>query len=205
MNKSRPPRKRATHARDDAFWILDQRQLRCLASPVRQDIVDRLAASGPMSAAELAEALAMNATAFYRHLKILDDCGLVRRAGARVKNRRTEALYAAPARRLLLEKAFAAKANRPALAKIVGALTRQLQRDASRSLAEGAGVTAGPQRSLGFARRVGAPTARDLAAINQKLAEISAILRRRDGKSGKLIAVGWVMAPVGGEKKRRRP
>lgn len=204
MSKSRLPSKSPKTSRDEAFWILDKRQLRCLASPVRQDMLDRLAASGPMPAADLARALSLKPTALYRHLKILEDCALVKKAGAQIRNRRAENLYAAPARRLLLEKAFEAKSNAPALTKIVSALTRQLQRDAARGLMDGAGATAGAQRSLGFARRVGAPTARDLAVINQKLAEISAILRRRDGKSGKLIALGWVMAPVGVARKKGR-
>ncbi|MEX0645739.1 MAG: helix-turn-helix domain-containing protein [Parvularculaceae bacterium] len=197
---SRPHTSRKKSARDEAFWILDQKQLQCLASPVRQDILDRLASSGPMSARDLAEALSLNPTALYRHLEILQTAKLVLKTGARLRNRRTETLYAVPARRLLLEKAFENPRNASVLAKIMSAMTRQLDRDASRSLAAGTGVTSGPHRNLGFARRVGAPNAKDLATINLKLAEISAILRNGDQRSGDIISLGWVMAPGGGER-----
>lgn len=192
------------NTRSDAYWIVDRRQLECLASPMRQDILDRLAASGAMAVGELAVALGVKQTALYRHLAILEDAGLVLKAGSRTKNRKSETLYAAPARRLLLEKAFQTRSNAPALATIAAALTRQLGRDAARALAAGGGATSGPQRTLGFARRIGAPTAKELAEINRKLADISAILRRRGGNRGPLVAFGWVMAPVGERRAKGR-
>jgi hypothetical protein len=157
-----------------------------------------------MPASELAIALSLNATSLYRHLHLLQECRLVVKTGAQVRNRRSEAIFAVPARRLLLEKAYMTEANAPALTRIVGALTRQLERDAVTGIKQGTGVAIGPQRTIGFSRRIGAPTAADLAAVNRRLAEISTILRRRHGKNGKLLAFGWVLAPVGRENRKKR-
>lgn len=81
-------------ARSAAYWILDRKQIQCLSSSRRQDMVDRLAGDGPLSVRELARAIGMKPSAIYHHLEQLLAVGLVIESGHRTVNRRQEKLYA---------------------------------------------------------------------------------------------------------------
>src|SRR5512142_835327 len=75
-------------APEDVLEIRDVRQIRLLASPVRQAIIDALESSGPQSAAELATILGYSPDALYHHMRKLTDAGLVtvaKRPGGRGK------------------------------------------------------------------------------------------------------------------------
>src|SRR5689334_10101526 len=88
------------------YWILERRQIACLASPRRQDILDRLVATGPCSVREFCAAVGLAPSAAYHHLRRLEAVGLVVEAGTRVVNRRTERLYAPRAPRMRLARAL---------------------------------------------------------------------------------------------------
>ncbi len=179
----------------EAMWILDPAQLRCLASSTRMDIVDHLAGRGELSIAELARALGRQPSSLYHHLEKLLEVGLVVETGSRVTNRRSEKLYATPSRRMRLQRALADPANAEVMRDVVQALSRQAQRDfaAGQSLpdarAEGAG------RNLGFFRLVGRPDADALAKINALLAEVGEIMWEEAPGDSPAITLTWVMAP----------
>src|SRR5689334_1813461 len=83
------------------YTIRRREQIAALASPVRQEIVDMVQASGPLSVAELAGLLGRPADGLYYHVKALAKVGLlVERAGRGVRNGRgrTEAVFAVPGR-----------------------------------------------------------------------------------------------------------
>ena len=61
---------------------------RALADPTRRAVLDRLA-RGPAAVSDLAKPYAMALPSFLQHLKMLDDCGLVRsRKAGRVRTYR---------------------------------------------------------------------------------------------------------------------
>jgi len=67
---------RHRNAAPATYWIDRPEQIRALASPLRHEIGDRLAANGPMTIAALARALGRRPTAIYHHVKKLEAVGL---------------------------------------------------------------------------------------------------------------------------------
>src|SRR4029079_11092684 len=115
--------------RPESHEASDPRQLEAVANPRRQEMLARLAASGPLSIRELAEQVGARPTALYHHLERLMAVGLVVEAGVRERNRRREQLYEPVAERLRLARAHRDPAHALAVARIVAAQTRQLSRD----------------------------------------------------------------------------
>lgn len=178
------------------YWVLEKRQVLCLASARRHDIIDKLAAIGPMSIRELAPLVGASPASLYHHVQKMLSVGLLVTSGTRVVNRRRETIYATPAPRMRLMRALADPANRPGMEKIGAALSRQFQRDFSGGLKSPDSRVAGPTRNHGFFRLVGAPGPDGMARINQHLTDIAEILWASAGKKGELVAVGWMMAPM---------
>ena len=71
--------------------ISSPRQILVLASPVRQDILDTVAAAGPCSVADLARLLGMPADGLYYHIRSLSLAGLLKLTSAKGKRGRGEA------------------------------------------------------------------------------------------------------------------
>lgn len=182
--------------RPDTYWIVDPAQLSAMRSPRRHDIIDRLAASGPMSIRMLAAGIGAKPSALYHHIDKLLELGLVVEAGARVTRRKREQLYTTPAPKMRMARALAA-GNEPALmAEIVGSLTRQMARDFDAGAASPVKTAEGEGRNYGFFRLVGRPSPAQLARINACLLEVSEILWKSGDSDGDLLCLGWVMAPI---------
>jgi predicted transcriptional regulator len=81
------PRKTSRRAQE----ISTPRQIRVLASPVRQDIVETVDAAGPCSVAELARLLGMPADGLYYHIRRLSSADLLKAVNAKSKRGRGEA------------------------------------------------------------------------------------------------------------------
>src|SRR5690349_12013162 len=121
--------------RSRTYWIMAPDQLAAMASARRQDIVDRLAAAGPLSVKELAAQIGARPPALYHHIERLLAVGLIEEAGARVVRRKREQLYAARAPRMRLARALAEGAHPDLMEAIVASLTRQMDRDFRAGLA----------------------------------------------------------------------
>ena len=116
------------HAQE-TYWIMAPEQLAVMASARRQDIVDRLAATGPLSIKEIAAQIGARPSALYHHIERLIDVGLVIEAGARTIRRKRTLLYATPAPRMRMARALAERRDPALMDAIVGSLTRQMERD----------------------------------------------------------------------------
>jgi predicted transcriptional regulator len=180
---------RATH------WVERADQLKCLASPVRMDIVDHLSGRPPASIKELADDIGRQASSIYHHVQLLVDVGLVVEAGTRVVNRKSEKLYATAAPRMRLKKALGDSRNAPVMREVVAALCREAERDFSRGLTQ-KGETQGPHRTLGFYRQVNRVSKSSLKRINALLDEIAEILWQDPDPKGERIALTWMMSPL---------
>lgn len=189
-------------SKSQTFWVLDRKQLLSLVSARRLDIIDKLAAAGPLSIRELAPLVGSSPPSLYHHIDKLLRVGLVVEAGHRVVRRKRETIYATLAPRVRMLRALADPANRALMAKVVSTLTRQMQRDFRSGLGNPSARSSGPQRNLGFFRLIGAPSADGIAEINRRLVEIADILWDSAGGKGRMISLGWTMAPVGSRKRR---
>ena len=180
---------------DQTYWILDRRQLEAMVSPRGHDIVDRLAADGPLSIKELAGQIGCQPSSLYHHVAKLLRVGLVVEAGTRVVRRRREQLYATPAPRMRLARALAEGRQPETFKEIVNSLTRQMARDFAAGTDRPAKAADGDARNLGFGRLIGRPDPTQLARINACLAEITEILWN-SGEGERPLSLGWVMAPL---------
>jgi DNA-binding transcriptional ArsR family regulator len=187
--------------RAESHEASDPRQLEAVANPRRQDMLARLAASGPLSIRELAEQVGARPTALYHHLDKLLAVGLVVEAGTRVRNRRREQLYETVAARLRLARAHREPAHARAVAKIVAAQTRQLSRDFRTGQQSPARIDDGDFRNLTFFRLVGRPAPEQLARINACLGEITELLWNANDPDAEPVVLGCVLAPVGKGKR----
>ncbi|MBX7540351.1 winged helix-turn-helix domain-containing protein [Qipengyuania sphaerica] len=191
------PQKPTANAREQDEWILREDQLACLASATRMDIVDHLAAHGPMAVRELAPAIGMKPSAIYHHLEQLVEVGLVADTGSRTHNGKAEALYNTPSRRMRLRRALEDPANAETMQKIVTALGRRAQRDFSQGQRQAEVRASGDARNLGFFRLVNRMDAKRLARMNALLDEVAELMWQEGDEDGELVALTWVMAPLG--------
>lgn len=186
------------------YWVREPRQLRCMVSARRHDIVDRLVASGPMSIKDLARSIGAQPSSLYHHVKQLLDNDLVVEAGHRVENRKREQLYATPAPRMRLSRAMQERRNTPVFKRIAGSLGRQMERDFRRGIASPRARTDGPLRNLFLFRLISAPSAATLRRINEHLIAITELMWQSEGDHGELVAFAGALTPAGKEPPRRR-
>lgn len=182
---------------DRTYWVMERAQLAVLASPRRLDIVDALAAAGPLSVREIAAQIGARASALYHHLTMLIEAGLVQEAGARTVNRKRETLYATPAPRMRLIRALAEGRHQEEMNEIVAALARQMERDFRAAGTMPKRCAEGEARNYGFFRLLARPGPEKLAAINARLAEIAEMLWEADDPAGDPVCLAWVMTPLG--------
>lgn len=180
----------------DETWIQRSDQLQCLVSPVRLDIVDHLAARGPLSIKDVARAIGKRPSALYHHIDQLVEVDLVQEAGTRIVNRKQEKLYSTPSRRMRLKRALSVPEHQEVMADIVAALARQADRDFSQGQKVCSALAEGDHRNLGFFRLVAKPGSGRLARINMLLDEIGELMWDEADEEASSIALTWIMAPT---------
>lgn len=182
----------------DTYWVMGREELQCLGSPRRYDIVDHLAAAGPLSIRELADRIGAQPSALYHHLRQLLKVGLVVETGHRVRSRKRETLYNTRAKRMRMHRALEDPGNIDILIGVVGAMSRQADRDFQAGIRSPNARSSGVDRNLAMNRLVGSPTPATLALINAHLDAVSELLFTR-GEGGDRLAFTWVMAPLDGD------
>ena len=183
--------------------IFSPAQLRALASPARQEILDLLARTGPASVADLGRLLQRPADGLYYHLRALERAGLVRMAGSRTRAGRSEALYRSVHREPALRHDLSPDGNSTAVTAIVASMLRLGARDFRKAAASGAARTEGTRRDLWALRVAGRLLDGDLEAVNRRIRSLrDAVTRRRTG--GKLYALTILITPLDHRARKRQ-
>lgn len=182
--------------RPDRYQITDPRQLEAITSARRQDILDRLAAYGPLSIRELGEHVGARPSALYHHIQRLLDVGLVVEAGSRIRRRRREQLYNTLSPQMRLLDAFVNPQNSDLMMEIVAAQSRQMIRDFRAGLSSSRAVAEGQFRNQAFFRLVARPTPAQLARINACVLELIETLYLSNDPNSQLVALSLVMSPL---------
>ena len=176
------------------MWIDTPAQLRSLASPVRQEIVDVLVSAGPASIAQLAAFLGRPADGLYFHIRSLLRSGLLVEHAPRRSGRHAAARYGVPGRPLRIR--WSAR-HGPAIGRVMRAALRLAARDLERSLGRPFASTAGPHRTLWSGRSKGWVGPADMRRINRLVTGITAILQRgKPGDGRTLQTFTFVSAPT---------
>ena len=178
-----------------ARWIAEPRQLKALSTPIRHDIVDRLAALGPLSVRGLADALGRKPTAIYRHLLTLEKLGLVEASRASGARGRPAMIYRSAVPQMRIARAPRVKGNRAPMAKIANAMARQAAREYAAAFKSDDWVVEGARRNHGFFELLTTPSSKRLKKINALLDELAHLIWTPDPKPGRPIRVTWFMSP----------
>lgn len=193
--------RRAT--RPTTYWIDKPEQIRALASPLRHEIGDRLAAHGAMTVADLARALGKRPTAVYHHLKKLEAVGLVREREETGERGRPAVLYETVAPRMRLARAGRLEKNRRPLARAGAAAATQAARDYAAGFQAPHWRLEGPGRNHWFFRVVANPSPARLERMNRLLNELAELVWEPDPNPGPTMSVAWFLSPVGRNQKRK--
>ena len=158
------------------YVIESAQQLSCLASAVRQDLVDYVAAAGPCTIADAARALGRTADGLYYHVSKLLDVGLLVRVGGPEQ----PAVLDGPGRPI---KAIYPRQSGPAQRALVRAVGAMLRSSAGRfeSALGPDAVTEGPFRDLHAARASGWLTQDELAELNRLTQRVLELVRSHGG------------------------
>ena len=181
--------------------IRDVRQIRLLASPVRQTIVDTLEASGARSAAQLARILGCPADALYYHLRRLTRAGLLISVGRAGRIGRPGGVFALRRKPTRLHYDPSNRSNRRAVTAVVASMLR----DATRTFARGMlrhPVVDGRRRNLWAGRRTGWLTPSELQELNRLLRRIVRLMEQGapGRKKVRLYEMTFALAPFGSDR-----
>ena len=191
------PRARATRlGRMKIYWIDRREQLLALASPVRQDVADRLGAMGPCTVAELAQALGCGATALYRHLEALRRVGLVRIVKGPRGRGRPATRYSLVAPLVRWSRAARKPGNRGPMVRAARAMATRAARDYAQGFGAPHWKIDGSGRNHWMFRLVNRLSAARLKAINRHLDAVARLAYTPDPRGGELVSIACLLAPV---------
>lgn len=188
------------NANDSGYFIGRADQLRALASPLRQEIVDALESAGPCSIAELATHLRRAADALYFHVRHLVRCGLVVETERQKDGRHAYSVFDVVGRPLRIDRERAAPRD---LARVARGILRLAERDYERGFGAGDVVVDGPRRNHWVARAQGWLDDAGFAELNRRLESVLELLRSgRPGPGSRAVAVSFAISPP---EPRREP
>lgn len=188
------------------YRITGPKQLACLASAVRQEIVDTVQSLGKCSIADIARSLGRPADGLYYHVRELLRVGLLLEHGVARNGRREEAIYTtADARRpMQIEYRLDDPANRKRIGKIVDGMLNTARQDFAAGAESGHATVGGKRRNLWAARNKGWLNADELAQVNELLQRLAELLSRpKSPDRRKLHVLTWIIAPVDAQPPRR--
>ena len=186
--------------------IKDLRQIRLLASPVRQAIVDTLETSGALSAAGLAAILGYPADALYHHLRLLTRAGFLTSVGRAGKVGRPGAVFALRLKPTRLHYDPSDRQNRSAVTAVVASMLREATRTFARGMLRRP-VVEGRRRNLWAGRRTGWLTPSELQELNTLLGRIIQLMEQGTPgrEKARLYAMTFALSPFGSDRAVKRP
>lgn len=171
--------------RRKSYRIESAEQKAAISSPIRMEILGHFTSPEGMSIAEIAERMGRPPATLYYHFGILEDAGLLVRAGKRPGTKKSETLYEPVASRFEFPVARDPESEADAAVKAMSMAFRMAERDLEAALVSPDSRKAGKYRNV-LAGRLHCRTTRDtLAEINTHLDAIQKILER-EGRRTKL-------------------
>jgi DNA-binding transcriptional ArsR family regulator len=178
-----------------------------LASPIRQEIVDTLAAlGGEAGAADLAQQLGRPADGLYYHLKILCQAKLIVELDGRAEGERQYRLAGEPSKPLRLAYKTDSAPHLKALRKFAHGLLQVAETDFAEALETPDVITEGPSRQLWAARNKAWLSGEELEEVNALLERLCELMSSpRTPQRNQLLSCTFVLAPHVPKPKRRAP
>jgi DNA-binding transcriptional ArsR family regulator len=181
-----------------SYIVRDPRQLRALASPARQAIVDIVAANGPSSVREIAIRCGRPASALYHHVRMLRKVGLLTASNTSSTHGRPAVLLDVPGRPLAIRYLPDDRRTQLPMRKIVVAMTKAAARDFAQGYRPDVAVR-GDKRRLWAARSQAWLTDAELRSLNRLLRQIVRRVQtsaHRPRVRARLHSLTFVLAPA---------
>ena len=212
-NMFRSRSRRDLQAPKGVYVIREPEQLAAIRSPVRQEIVDVLAATGIRTVAELASMLGRSTHSLYHHVRVLERVGLLLNMGIQRRNRRDEALYATPGRRMRIHHDLGSPTFVRNMRGLVAGMLRLTERDFVRGLTRRVPTKVVPSIRLSAGRMKGRLTTGQLREVRRLMGRLYDLLGNHPQQTvGTLHALTMVIAPLperasktAGEARRSTP
>jgi DNA-binding transcriptional ArsR family regulator len=179
-----------------AFVVASPRQLRAIASPGRDDIVDAVGAIGPCTVAQIARFLGLSRESIYYHVRALRDCGLLMESLGPGDRKKSVACYDLPGRPFVVRFDLRTPASRQAVVTLGGARLRAAKRGFERACHKGSVEVDGPRRNLWASRWKGWLSKKELEAANELLWRLYGLLFARKAPNRRCYELTLVLAPV---------
>jgi DNA-binding transcriptional ArsR family regulator len=185
--------------------VTDPAQVRLLGSPVRQEIVDTIAAlGGQASVSALAEQLGRPADGLYYHLRALVRGGLLGETASPGAGECGYRLLGDDCAPLRLVYDLGPGGNKPEVRAFVRALLQVTGRDFEQALDTPGVAVGGPRRALWASRNKGWLSPEDMAEAVRLLERISALMSQPKAPGrDHLASCAFVLAPLNPRPKRR--
>jgi hypothetical protein len=195
-NMFRSRSRRDLRAPKRVYLIREPKQLAAIRSPVRQEIVDALAATGIRTVAEIASMLGRSTHSLYHHVRVLERVGLILNMGIERRNRRDEALYATPGRRMRIHHDLGSPTFLRNMRGLVAGMLRLTERDFVRGLLRRVPAKVVPSiRSAG--RMKGRLTTEQLREVRRLMGRLYDLLGNHPQQTvGTMHALTMVIAPL---------
>jgi predicted ArsR family transcriptional regulator len=179
------------------YLISKPAQVRALASPVRQDIVDVVAQIGPVSSPEIANALGRPPDGLYFHLRLLTKVGLLI-AGERVNGGgRAVFTYDVPGRPMRLSYDLGDRGTAAAISEVTASMMRSATRRFKQAAFDPSVRTTGPARELWAGRTRGWLTKKGLEEVNQTINRlIDVVSAKAEPEGGCSYELSFVLSPA---------
>ncbi len=190
----------------DTRAIDDPHCIKVLASSVRQELVDTMAAlGGQATVAALSEQLGLPADGLYYHMQLLKDVGLISEITGQGESERSFRLSGAGDSPLRLAYNLDKDGATQALRAYAKGLLQVAERDFQDALSLREVTVQGSQRQLWAARNKGWVNKKDLAEANRLLERLCELMSQtRENAGDQLMSLAFVLAPKVARNKRRQ-
>ena len=184
-------------------------QRNALTSPIRLEILGLFMGTGPLSISDMARKMGRKAGSLYHHVGLLEQAGILRRAGTRPKGKRFETLFEPVAEKFTME---AGQGDVDADAQAVQAIKsafRMTLRDFEAALGNPESVQEGPDRNMLVTRIHMCASPGLLAKLNEHFDALNDILQAEaalqgDAKpEGQYISLTLALLPLKGRGTER--
>lgn len=181
------------------YIIRRPEQIRAIASPVRQEILDTVQALGSATIADMARELGRPADALYYHVRVLEQVELLIPSPETAPGRRAAVVYRTPAGDGLLRLHYDPDdpENRDAVTNAISALLRIAERDFRSGFRSDLAACEGPERNLWAGRTKAWLSDEDVETARGLITRLVEVFSRpkRPG-SERLHVMSFILAPV---------
>lgn len=189
--------------------LITEAQRGALSSPLRLEVVGLYARADLLSIADMAERMGVRAGSLYHHVSILEEAGILRRAGTRRKGKRDEALFELVEGVMGLGVVPGDEDAKEHARRTLASAFRMAERDFGEALEREDVVTEGPGRNVIATRVHTRVSPRTLARINKHLDAIFDIVTREasgnieaEKEVDQYVSLTLALLPLRGRRKR---